>query len=158
MDYEIKNIKRLTEHHNLAAEWSLNAWQHLFPKDTLQTYFDIFTQSGEYEGRLSEIFVAINNKNELLGLSGLLDDDELPDSKEPGPWLAAVYVTPHARRYGIGSALVKHATDRAFELGYSELFLFTEDMQNWYSKTGWNELRTTTIQHETVHVMRLALR
>ena len=154
--FSIIPIKQVPHHHDHAAQLSLDAWKHDFPEDTLQTYLDMFTATGTYANRFVEVFAAINQAEELLGLATLVDDDELPGAIEPGPWLAAVFVVPEARKLGVGSALIDHVVSRSRELGYSEMFLYTEDQQEWYQKRGWTYTRDTLLNDMKHVVMRNA--
>ena len=155
--FSIIPIKQVPHHHDHAAQLSLDAWKHDFPEDTTQTYLDMFTATGTYANRLVEVFAALNQADELLGLATLVDDDELPGAIEPGPWLAAVFVVPDARKIGVGSALVDHVVNRSRELGYSEMFLYTEDQQEWYQKRGWTYTRNTLLNDIKHVVMRNAI-
>jgi len=155
--FSIIPIKQVPHHHDHAAQLSLDAWKHDFPEDTLQTYLDMFTATGTYANRFVEVFAALNQADELLGLATLVDDDELPGAIEPGPWLAAVFVVPEARKLGVGSALINHVVSRSRELGYSEMFLYTEDQQEWYQKRGWTYTRDTLLNDIEHVVMRNAV-
>jgi uncharacterized protein (DUF952 family)/GNAT superfamily N-acetyltransferase len=155
--FSITHIKEVPPLHQQAAEMSRVAWKHDFPEDTLQTYLDMFTATGTYANRFVEVFAAINQAEELLGLATLVDDDELPGAIEPGPWLAAVFVVPEARKLGVGSALINHVVSRSRELGYSEMFLYTEDQQEWYQKRGWTYTRDTLLNDIEHVVMRNAV-
>jgi len=155
--FSITHIKEVPHLHQQAAEMSRVAWKHDFPEDTLQTYLDMFTATGTYANRFVEVFAAINQAEELLGLATLVDDDELPGATEPGPWLAAVFVVPEARKLGVGSALVDHVVSRSRELGYAELFLYTEYQDQWYQKKGWSYLRDTLLNDMKHVVMRNAV-
>jgi uncharacterized protein (DUF952 family)/GNAT superfamily N-acetyltransferase len=154
--FSITHIKEVPHLHQQAAEMSRVAWKHDFPEDTTQTYLDMFTVSGTYTGRFVEVFAAINQADELLGLATLVDDDELPGATEPGPWLAAVFVVPEARKLGVGSALVDHVVSRSRELGYAELFLYTEYQDQWYQKKGWSYLRETLFNDIKHVVMQIS--
>ena len=155
--FSITHIKEVPHLHQQAAEMSRVAWKHDFPEDTLQTYLDMFTATGTYANRFVEVFAAINQAEELLGLATLVDDDELPGAIEPGPWLAAVFVVPEARKLGVGSALVDHVVSRSRELGYAELFLYTEYQDQWYQKKGWSYLRDTLLNDIKHVVMQISL-
>ena len=155
--FSIIPIKQVPHHHDHAAQLSLDAWKHDFPEDTTQTYLDMFTATGTYANRLVEVFAALNQADELLGLATLVDDDELPGAIEPGPWLAAVFVVPEARKLGVGSALVDHVVNRSRELGYAEMFLYTEDQQEWYQKRGWTYTRDTLLNDIEHVVMQISL-
>ena len=155
--FSVTPIKQVPHHHDHAAQLSLDAWKHDFPEDTLQTYLDMFTATGTYANRFVEVFAALNQADELLGLATLVDDDELPGATEPGPWLAAVFVVPEARKIGVGSALVDHVVSRSRELGYAELFLYTEYQDQWYQKKGWSYLRDTLLNDIKHVVMQISL-
>ncbi len=155
--FSITHISQVPHLHQQAAEMSRVAWKHDFPEDTTQTYLDMFTVSGTYAGRFVEVFAAINQADELLGLATLVDDDGLPGAIEPGPWLAAVFVVPGARKLGVGSALIDHVVNRSREVGYSEMFLYTEDQQEWYQKRGWIYTRDTLLNDIKHVVMRNAV-
>ena len=154
--FSVTHTKHVPHLHQQAAELSRDAWKLDFPEDTTQTYLDMFNVSGTYAGRLVEVFAAINQADELLGLATLVDDDGLPGATEPGPWLAAVFVVPEARKLGVGSALIDHVVNRSRELGYSEIFLYTDHQQQWYEKRGWTYTRDTLLNDMKHVVMRNA--
>ena len=154
-------VVALTEHPlhwQTAAEWSFEAWQHEFPSDTVQTYLDQYALARSKPEQLLEVFAAVTDNDQLLGVATLVHDDELPGAPEPGPWLAAVFVTPDARKFGVGSALVAHVVNRACELGYTKLFLYTEHAQSWYETKGWIKIRDTIFLglHHTVMQLDLS--
>ena len=154
-------VVALTEHPlhwQTAAEWSFEAWQHEFPSDTVQTYLDQYALARSKPEQLLEVFAAVTDNDQLLGVATLVHDDELPDAPEPGPWLAAVFVTANARKHGAGSALVNQVVNRARELGYTKLFLYTEHAQPWYETKGWIKIRDTIFLglHHTVMQLDLS--
>ena len=149
-------IVALADHPSLwqqAADWSLEAWRHEFPHDTVQTYLDQYELAASPGDRLVEVYAALDRTNQLLGLTTLVDDDELPSVIEPGPWIAAVWVHPTSRTIGVGGALVRHATLRATSLGVRDLYLYTEDQQAWYERKGWQRVRETALNELPVTVM-----
>jgi len=156
--FKVASLAEHPHHWQLAALWSFEAWQHEFPSDTVQTYLDQYALAASKPKRLIEIYAAISEQNQLLGVATLIDDDELPDATEPGPWLAAVFVTPAERKDGIGSALVNHIVRRARELNFATLYLYTEHAEDWYQQKNWMKIRDTEflgLQH-TVMQFRLA--
>ena len=155
--FSVVNISHAPRHWQRAAELSVSEWKKYFPNDTVQTYFDLYGLTGQYEGHFAETHVAINAKDELLGMATLVDDDELPESNEPGPWLAAVLTLPSTRRNGVGSTLVQQVVQRAYQLGHHELFLYTSDQQEWYAKKGWIPIRETPLNDIAHTVMCLQL-
>lgn len=133
------------------AHWSLAEWVHDFPDDTIEWYLDLYEEASQVRG-LPSVFVA-HLDGKLAGTASLVADDELPDAVEPGPWVAAVFVTPPARRKGVGEALVCAAIDRAREMGFAEVFLYTSDGAEWYRSSGWEVVRTTVLAGHPVTVM-----
>ena len=156
--FKVESLADFHEHWQTAAQWSYAAWRHEFPSDTVQTYLDMYAlAASQPTNRLVEVYVAISNDNELLGVATLIDDDELPGANEPGPWLAAVFVKSDMRKFGIGSALVQRVIDRAVELNYPTLYLYTEFAENWYRTKGWTKIRSTLFLGLLHTVMRLEL-
>ena len=131
---------------------------HEFPSDTVQTYLDQYALAACEPEELIEVFAAIDSQDNLLGVATLVDDDELPDAPEPGPWLAAVFVKPEARNSQIGSELVTNVVDRARELGYQKIYLYTEHAEDWYRKKGWIKIRDIVFLglHHTVMQLELS--
>ena len=139
--FKVESLVEHPHHWQLAAQWSFEAWMHEFPSDTVQTYLDQYALAACEPEELIEVFAAIDSQDNLLGVATLVDDDELPDAPEPGPWLAAVFVKPEARNLQIGSELVTNVVDRARELGYQKIYLYTEHAEDWYRKKGWIKIR-----------------
>lgn len=140
-------------HWREAAEVSYTTWHHEFPDDTVETYLEQYVLAAEPGDRLVEVYAALSDEDELLALATLVDDDELPGVVEPGPWLAAVWVRPSVRRRGIGGEIVAHVRQRAAVLGIERLFLYTEDMADWYASRGWRREREATLNGLAVTVM-----
>jgi len=138
-----------------AAQWSVEQWRHEFPSDTVDTYLSQYRTAADGADGVLEVWAALSPEGGLVGIATLVDDDELPDATEPGPWLAAVYVEPAARGAGVGSALVSHVASRARVLGHEHLFLYTADRRDWYERRGWLALRESSVRDTAVTVMRL---
>lgn len=155
--FSIANIANTPHHWRQAAELSVSEWERYFPSDTTQTYFDLYGQQGQYAGHFAETYIAVSTENELLGMATLVDDDELPDSTEPGPWLAAVLTVPKHRSLGVATTLIQHIIQRAHALGHANLYLYTADQQEWYAKKGWIPIREAELNGIAHTVMRLPL-
>jgi len=124
----------------------------------VQTYLDQYALAANPGDRLVEVYAALDPSDRLLGLTTLVDDDELPGVTEPGPWIAAVWVDPSSRTVGVGGSLVRHATLRADSLGVRDLYLYTEDQQPWYERKGWHRVRDASLNDLAVTVMSKRLR
>ena len=159
ISFKVVALAEHPHHWQTAAEWSFEAWKHDFPSDTVQTYLDQYALAASESEELLEVFAATDSHGNLLGVATLVDDDELPDAPEPGPWLAAVFVTPSAREFGVGSALVEHVVNRARELGYPKIYLYTEHQELWYASKGWTKIRDIVFLglHHTVMQLELVV-
>jgi len=156
--FSIKPLATLQHHWPEAAQWSHAAWRYEFPTDTSNTYLEQFALDAASPGALPEIYAAVGPNGELLGLASLVADDDLPGSTEPGPWLAAVFVTPEARSRGIGSTLVQHVVERSRQRGDAALYLYTDDHEEWYTSKGWTSLRHTPLNGIDHIVMSIPIR
>ena len=159
ISFKVIALAEHPHHWQTAAEWSFEAWKHDFPSDTVQTYLDQYALAASESEELLEVFAATDSHGNLLGVATLVDDDELPDAPEHGPWLAAVFVTPSAREFGVGSALVEHVVNRARELGYPKIYLYTEHQELWYASKGWTKIRDIVFLglHHTVMQLELVV-
>jgi uncharacterized protein (DUF952 family)/N-acetylglutamate synthase-like GNAT family acetyltransferase len=155
--FSVVNIADATQHWQRAAELSLAEWKEIFPDDSVQTYIDLYGLTGQYLGRFAETYVALNINDELIGMATLIDDDELPNAPEPGPWLAAVLTLPGNRAHGVASTVVQHILQRVHQLGHAALYLYTSDQQQWYANKGWKPIRETEVNGIAHTVMRLQL-
>ena len=155
--YSVVNIADAKQHWQRAAELSVTEWKEIFTEDSVQTYIDLYGQTGTYAGRFVETYVVISADDELIGMATLVDDDELPNAPEPGPWLAAVLTVPTNRAQGVASAVVQRIVQRAHELKLPAIYLYTSDQQQWYANKGWKPLRETELNGIAHTVMCLSL-
>jgi uncharacterized protein (DUF952 family)/GNAT superfamily N-acetyltransferase len=155
--YSVVSITDMPQLWQRAAELSVTEWKEIFTEDSVQTYIDLYGQTGTYAGRFAETYVAVSTDDELIGMATLVDDDELPNASEPGPWLAAVLTLPTNRAHGIASAVVQRIVQRAHELRLPAIYLYTSDQQQWYANKGWKPLRETELNGIAHTVMHLPL-
>ncbi len=98
-------------------------------------------------------YIALEN-NTLLGSAAIVEHD-MDNKPELSPWLASVYVDKEYRYQGIGSKLVKHVINIARKANVTELFLFTTQQAEFYSKLGWNKLQSEKYRDEDVTIMSI---
>ena len=133
------------------AEWSLAEWAVDFPDDTIDWYLDLYEQSARGDGLPVCLAALVDGRP--VGTASLIADDELPGATEPGPWVAAVFVEPASRRGGAGAALVAEAARRGHDMGFDEIYLYTETGASWYEKSGWQRVREAELAGHPVTVM-----
>lgn len=57
------------------------------------------------------------------------------------PWVAAVWIEEDHRRQGIGTALIRAATETVFEQGLDSVYLCASPANSpYYKKLGWTQL------------------
>ena len=134
------------------ASWALEHWRGDFPEDTIDWYLDVYREAEAMTGVPVAMVAHLDDR--LVGSGLLVADDGLEGAPEPGPWLAAVFVTIDARGIGVGGALVEALTKRGHDLGHDTIYLYTESGHGWYESLGWTRVRTARLADHDVEVMR----
>ena len=134
-----------------SAMWAVEEWKRDFPFDTVDWYLNLYQQADQSHGL--PVVLAAFFDDEFVGSASLIADDELPDAVEPGPWVAAVFVKNTARKEGVGEALVRALMQRAKELHFPQVYLYTQHGAPWYERMGWTTCRVAQLQDHDVTVM-----
>jgi GNAT superfamily N-acetyltransferase len=115
------------------------------------------------EGRVAESldgaavpFAVVAHEDGLfLGTASVIPSD-LDERPEYSPWVAAVWVDPEHRRRGIGAALVRKATQGAFESGADLVYLCAlPEKRAFYERLGWQRLEEN-VRRNGLTVLTLA--
>jgi GNAT superfamily N-acetyltransferase len=84
---------------------------------------------------------------EFLGTASVIASD-LEERPQLTPWVAAVWVEPHARSRGVGSALVERAARDCFALGIARAYLCARPARSgFYERLGWIPIETDVGKH-----------
>lgn len=150
---KIENLSAHPEQIPNVGRWAFDSWSHFYPGKTLEETIADFRVAGQEE-RLPVFLVALSD-GLAIGTASLVANDDLPNFDSLTPWLASVYVDPKWRKAGIGLALVKEILDRARWLQYEEVYLWTEDKEEYYRKRGWRLLDTAYFHGVKVSVMSM---
>ena len=132
----------------------LEHWRPWTPEHTLETRIAKLRSQMNLDV-LPIAFVAYSDL-QVMGIASLRVHD-LEAREDLTPWLGGVYVAPDFRHQGVGMALVGVVEDKARELGFEEIYLYTLDREDWYISLGWS---TTEAVHWRGHpgvIMRKAL-
>lgn len=81
---------------------------------------------------------------EPVGTASLAAED-LDERPDLSPWLAGVFVAPHARGRGYAGQLIAAVEQLAREAGFSTLWLSTSAAERIYARAGWRT--TETFEH-----------
>ncbi|TXR50906.1 GNAT family N-acetyltransferase [Phyllobacterium endophyticum] len=76
--------------------------------------------------------------NVFIGTVSVIEND-MDERPQYSPWVAALWVEPAKRKSGIGSALVRAATEAAFEQGVSSILVCASvEISPFYERLGWS--------------------
>lgn len=150
-------IEYLADHSELIptlAKWFFEQWGYLRPESTLEDFTDSL-RAHLNRDEMPISFVALDGAT-VLG-SASLRRHEMNTRMDLSPWLSSVYVTAEHRRRGIGTELVAAVEEKARELGFDTLYLWTPDKEHYYIGLGWKVIDRTEYRHENAVVMQKRL-
>jgi GNAT superfamily N-acetyltransferase len=106
--------------------------------------------------RLPLTLVALH-AGELVGMVSLKfhDMDTRPDLD---PWLGGLLVLPEWRNRGVGTMLMRRATEEARRLNVPRLYLWTHSAERLYHKLGWQVVERSKYFGKEAVVMQIDLR
>jgi len=139
------------------ARLSWEEWQEVYQqrKQTLEDTVKIYRGRMNTD-RLPLTLVALQ-ASELVGMVSLKfhDMDTRPDLD---PWLGGLLVLPEWRNRGMGTTLMRRATEEARRLNVSQLYLWTHTAEGLYYKLGWQVVERTNYFGKKSVVMQIDLR
>ena len=144
MPFTISDLRQCPEFFDIVADRIWQAWWKAdgHPLDYIS-------------GRLREnmnttpipfALVAHDGKS-FLGTASVIASD-LPERPQLTPWVAAVWVEEHARRSGVGGALVNRATLDCFALNVARAYLCARPQRTaFYERLGWSSIERDVGPH-----------
>lgn len=119
------------------TDWFHDEWSFLYPDRTRDDFERTIRKRASLD-RIPFALVAVNSYGVIGTVSlSMYDTDARLDL---GPWLAGLYVECRWRRRGIGTRLVENMEQKASEMGFGEIFLYTSKSEAFYSRLGWHVL------------------
>lgn len=102
--------------------------------------------------KIPQTFVLLVD-DEPVGTASLTaqDLDERPDLT---PWLAGVFVAPHARGHGYAPMLVAAVEEEARRQSISTLWLYTNTAERIYARVGWRTVEAVMHNDKPYALMR----
>ncbi|MGQ5717675.1 GNAT family N-acetyltransferase [Pseudochrobactrum asaccharolyticum] len=132
--YTISDLKARPEFLGDAADRVWNAWWR-------QDGHELDFIKGLFEENLTAettpVALIAHDGAEFLGTASLINSD-MEARPQYTPWVAALWVDEKQRSFGIGSALIKAAIEKAREQGFAEVYLCAEaDKHDYYAARDW---------------------
>ena len=139
------------------ARLSFLEWQDVYQqrKQTLKHSVKNYRERMNTD-RLPLTLVALQ-ASELVGMVSLKfhDMDTRPDLD---PWLGGLLVLPEWRNRGVGTTLMRRATEEARRLNVPRLYLWTHTAERLYHKLGWQVVEQANYFGKKAVVMQIDLR
>ena len=97
--------------------------------------------------------IACEGANFLGTASVILSD--LEERPQYSPWVAAVWTEPTYRERGVGAALVDHAVEAAFAVGFARVYLCAvQGRRDFYLRRGWTQIEEDIGKHKLSVLIR----
>jgi GNAT superfamily N-acetyltransferase len=137
MPFIISDLRQCPEFFEPVAERIWRAWWE--PDGHPLAYIQSKLRENLNGSPIPFALVAYAN-HEFLGTASAIASD-VPSRPQFTPWVAAVWVEPHARRHGIGAALVGRAAQDCFALGFARTYLCARPHRSgFYERLGWSTI------------------
>ena len=132
------------------ARESLDFYRTLLPEETLESRCAKLRAHRNKEAL--PLALVAHDGGEVMGMAALREHD-LEGHDQLTPWLGGVFVRTQHRGRGIGSVLCRAIEEKARNMGFAMLYLFTIDQQRLYARLGWQHLQTASWHGAKIDIM-----
>lgn len=139
----------------LLADWFYKEWGGRRPEDSLEKFTDRL-RSRMNRTTLPLALISFLEE-EPIG-SAVLKIREMETHPQYEYWLGSVFLLEEYRGRGLGTELVKAATEEAARFGVKTLYLYTRGSELFYSRLGWQEIEKPIFRGHQVTIMKLNLK
>lgn len=146
-------IERLEDHPELVptiARWRMDEWGHNNPGVSLVDWIEAL-EAHLISNQIPQSLIAMEDEHPI-GVASLTRQ-HMETRKDLFPWLARVFVLPQFRFRGIAASLVRAIEHLAGDLGYEEIFLYTNRAEGLYKKLDWTEIGREEYKGREVVIM-----
>ena len=135
----------------IVAKWYFEEWGRHIPGNSIEQTIERLNMKLNRD-KLPLPILAVENATVLGAVQLKLYEMDIYPEKEF--WLGSLFVSPTARRKGIGTALINKIVTIAADYGVEELHLQTEFLDGgFYRRLGWSSIETTRYKGFNVNVM-----
>jgi GNAT superfamily N-acetyltransferase len=133
----ISDLRRRPDFFDTVADRIWQAWwrSHGHPREYIRTRL-----CENINAEPIPLALVAHAGGEFLGTASVIACD-LDERPQLSPWVAAVWVEPHARRHGIGGMLVNQAVAACSALGIERAYLCARlERAGFYERLGWTRI------------------
>lgn len=126
MDVAVEPLSNYPEAVPTVAEWHFREWGHTDPGGPLEAWTAGMAQQADAIEPPGTLIAVVDGAP--VGVVCLVEKD-MPGCRPAAgltAWLKGLYVTPSARRQGVGATLVRRCEAWAASLGHKALYLYSE--------------------------------
>ena len=135
----------------ILADWFYDEWGCGDPNSSPESMRRIL---GEYLNRDQFPLTIILLRDADPIASASLKIREMETHPQYLHWLGGVYVHPDYRKQGVGSQLVEYTVHQAKNLQVEDLYLYTRNHENFYTRLGWQVIERPQYEGRVAIVMK----
>ena len=134
--------------------WNDRYWTELTPEVDLDEWRLFYRECIETRGRAIPMTLVGLDDDEVFGAVTIVAVDDIQDFPDYSPWVAGLIVGENYRGRDFGLVLMDAALTKARQLGYQEIFLWTDSRSEWYKAQGWTEICRMRYSEVEATIMR----
>lgn len=112
------------------AYWYWDEWHRHIEKWSLDYMKKIVRENHCNKDKLNINMIALDKDGTPAATMTLFEDEYLPGWEHKKPWLGGLYVAPEHRNKGLAYRLSYTLMNKAMNMGFEEVFLFTKEIHN----------------------------
>ncbi len=155
--FRIEFLADHRQHISVIARWFHEEWLRDSEGWTLEQTIQSVTQNDCFKDRLNVTLIALNERDEPVGVIQLLDTVRLQGWEKCLPWIDGLYIVPEYRNSGIAYALGYRIIQITAELGFENLYAAAFDMKAILKNHHFGAIGETRYGDKTIHIYKKQL-
>lgn len=139
----IIKLRRESEFVPIVSNWLWREWGN----SSNVKYWRSWVERSTCDTDVPQTYIG-KSGNDIVGTVSLWRCD-LQSCQDIFPWLGGLYIDKPYRGRGYAKQLVDFAVNAAYELGYHEIYLFTE-LHGFFENLGWNYLESVPNEYDVM--------